>query len=280
LARWPDATWQGLPRNYGPGIVGPIGVTLHHQAGSGNPYQVYLSRGVSAHFWIPYQGRPVQHVDTGQQSWHGMSLNRRWIGVETEGCGAPPHAQPLNENQLKWFAELMRWANRVHGIPLQLSGSESTPGLNYHRVAVATGCPCDVRVRARDEILRRARGGASAPAPPKPQPVPPKPVYRGDDPMVLTFDIDGATQLFEINESGDLFRRGRPAGQANYDAATRLAAGEFTGSPSLFVRGAGDRRVFEVYAQRRAGGVVSYRFDLSKPSPRSWERVSHTSGVK
>jgi hypothetical protein len=161
MARYPGATWQPLGRNQGPALNSPLGVTLHHQAGSGNPLNVYLARGVSAHFWIRKDGRVWQHVDTSMQSWHGMSLNARWIGVETEGCGAPPHSEPLTTAQINAFGDLMRWANRTHGIPLQLSNNATTRGLNYHRVAVATGCPCAVRVNQRTAILNRAKGGGS-----------------------------------------------------------------------------------------------------------------------
>jgi hypothetical protein len=170
VARWNEAIQQILPRNYGPGMAGgrPQAVTLHHVAGNGNPYNTYLSRGVSAHFWIPYSGKPYQHVDTSQQAWHGIQHNAYSIGVETEGCGAPPHADPLNENQLMWFGRLMAWANRVHGIPLVLSEHVTQRGLNYHRCPGGpnTGCPCDRRKNQRGEILRRAKGGAAAPAPP------------------------------------------------------------------------------------------------------------------
>jgi len=91
--------------------------------------------------------------------------------VETEGCGNPPNADPLTENQLTLFGELMAWAHTTHGIPLVLSETATTPGLNYHRCqgGYPTGCPCDVRLNARAEILRRA-GGA---APPAPSPTPP-----------------------------------------------------------------------------------------------------------
>jgi N-acetylmuramoyl-L-alanine amidase/Putative peptidoglycan binding domain len=173
MARWPGAIWQpGAPCS---GTLRPIAVTLHHQAGSGNPLPVYQSRRVSAHFWIPKNGQPVQHVDTGVQAWHGVAHNAYSIGVETEGCGAAPHAEPLTENQLNQFAALMKWANATHGVPLVLSESVTTPGLNYHRCqgGPATGCPCDVRVNARAEILRRAGSAAPAPAPPAPAPTPP-----------------------------------------------------------------------------------------------------------
>lgn len=159
MARWPAARWESCP-NYS-GTLNPIAVCLHHQAGNGDPLPIYLARGVSAHFWIPRSGQPVQHVDTGNQAWHGMtSHNQHSIGVETEGCANPPNADPLTENQLDQFAALMAWAHTTHGIPLVLSESTTTPGLNYHRCAggPATGCPCDVRKNARAEILARAAG--------------------------------------------------------------------------------------------------------------------------
>lgn len=185
MARWNQATWQGLPRNHGPALR-PTAVTLHHQAGSGNPYNIYLARGVSAHFWIRRDGRVWQHVDTGRQSWHGRNHNGSAIGVETEGCGAPPHAEPLTDAQLTAFGDLMRWANRTHGIPLQESNAVGAPGLNYHRArgfSGATACPCDVRRNARAEILRRARSGPSPqPAPPAPpQPAPPPAPTPGEE---------------------------------------------------------------------------------------------------
>ena len=163
MARWAKAIWQPVPQCSG--TLRPVAVCLHHQAGWGNPAPVYASRNVSAHFWIPISGTPVQHVDTGVRAWHGGgTLNDTSIGVETEGCGNPPNADPLSENQLNLFAELMAWAHTTHGIPLVLSETATTPGFNYHRCqgGYPTGCPCDVRLNARAEILRRA----GAPAPP------------------------------------------------------------------------------------------------------------------
>jgi N-acetylmuramoyl-L-alanine amidase len=182
VARWPEAIWQpGAPCS---GTLNPRTVTLHHQAGNGNPYNVYISRRVSAHFWIPKTGQPYQHVDTNVQAWHGVAHNSVGLGIETEGCGSPPHADPLTEHQLNQFAALMAWAHHTHGIPLRLSESVTEPGLNYHRCAggPATGCPCDVRKNARAEILRRA--GATAPAPPTP-PAPTAPSRWEDKNMIL-----------------------------------------------------------------------------------------------
>lgn len=167
MPRWPAAIWQPVAQHGG--SIRPIAVTLHHQVGNGNPVNIYASRGVSAHFWIPKAGTPVQHVDTGQSAWHGgtAAMNTNGLGVETEGCATPPHAEPLTEHQLDLFGALMAWANQVHGIPLVLSESATTPGLNYHRAqgGYNTACPCDVRKNARAEILRRAGAATSGPAP-------------------------------------------------------------------------------------------------------------------
>jgi N-acetyl-anhydromuramyl-L-alanine amidase AmpD len=172
MAKWSGAIWQPC-KNFS-GTLRPIAVCLHHQAGSGNPINVYNSRGVSAHFWIPKVGQPYQHVDTANQAWHGIAHNAYSIGVETEGCGAAPHAEPLTENQLAQFAALMQWANTTHGIPLVLSEAVTTPGFNYHRCqgGPATGCPCDVRKNSRTEILNRAKGLPPNTPPPAPSPSP------------------------------------------------------------------------------------------------------------
>ena len=179
MARWPDAIWQPVAQCSG--TLRPIAVCLHHQAGNGNPASVYASRGVSAHLWLPRAGQPVQHVDTAVRSWHGGgTLNDTSIGVETEGCGSPPHADPFTEWQLDCFARFMRWANQTHGIPLVLSETATTPGFNYHRCqgGFNTACPCDERLSKRSEILRRASGGAKPPT--EQEPVKPK-VIRGTE---------------------------------------------------------------------------------------------------
>lgn len=175
MARWTQARWNPVP-TCGPGSINPIAVTLHHQVGNGDPASVYISRNVSAHFWIPKSGSPVQHVDTNVRAWHGGTdaLNTNCIGVETEGCATSPYAEPLTSSQLDWFGALMDWANTTHHIPLVLSDTATTPGLNYHRCkgGYATSCPCDVRLNARSEILRRAGAGTITPPP---SPTPPKP---------------------------------------------------------------------------------------------------------
>ena len=57
---------------------------------------------------------------------------------------------------------------RRHGWPNQLASSNGGRGFGYHRMAVNTGCPCDVRLNMRGEILRRAFGGAASTPPTTP----------------------------------------------------------------------------------------------------------------
>jgi hypothetical protein len=192
MARFGNA-WNGNGVPSGPQFASgrPNGVTLHHQAGNGDPRQVYIDRRVSAHFWIRRDGWTVQHVDTSVQSWHAMNQNPWTIGVETEGCAAPPHNEPLTAAQIEAFAQLMAWANRTHGVPLVLAGRVGDPGLGFHNMpgfSGSTACPCDVRRNARQQILNRA---AVILQPPPPPPPPPRPLPNGLEPtMNLVFGSD------------------------------------------------------------------------------------------
>ena len=151
---------------------------MHHAVANGSLFNVFNgSRQASTDFWIAKDGRCEQYVDTAMTSWgNGNSTaNQRGISVETEGCGAAPHAEPMTDAMVNTFARLMAWANRTHGIPLRKTESFDTPGFGYHRMrgGFATACPCDVRLRMRDEILRRAGSGAPGPGP-SPEPAPPE----------------------------------------------------------------------------------------------------------
>lgn len=168
MARWPEATWRPV-KNHG-GALNPRAVTLHHAVANGSLFNVFNgSRQASVHFWIAKDGRCEQYVDTNTVSWHGTSPHNGYsIGVETEGCASPPHAEPMTEAMINTFARLMAWCNRVHGIPLKLSEATNQPGFNYHNCkgGPSTACPCAIRRDKRSEILRRAGAGGAGPTPP------------------------------------------------------------------------------------------------------------------
>ena len=224
MARWPGAIWQPVAQCSG--TLRPIAVCLHHQAGWGNPAAVYASRMSRPISGCPKPGIPVQHVDTGVRAWHGGgTLNDTSIGVETEGCGNPPHADPLTEHQLVQFGALMAWANQVHGVPLVLSETATTPGLNYHRCqgGFNTACPCDVRVNMRSEILRRAGGGAPAALP-----------LESEDNMVLGDKVTGGVWI--------AYRDGavHTLGDAPHLGGTNNATSGAAGHPCIGIYAYGD----------------------------------------
>jgi N-acetylmuramoyl-L-alanine amidase len=172
MARWSEAAWRPVKNHGGARPKGqPSIVVMHHAVANGSLYNVFNgSRQASTDFWIAKDGRAEQYVDTAMTSWgNGNSTaNQRGISVETEGCGAAPHAEPMTDAMVNTFARLMAWANRTHGVPLRKTESFDTPGFGYHRMrgGFATACPCDVRLRMRDEILRRAQGQAPSPEQP------------------------------------------------------------------------------------------------------------------
>ena len=168
MARFACATWRPISVNYGGNVAGYLGAVLHHQGGNGGLYGWFNnpSAKVSAHFWIGKNGTIEQYVDTSRQAWHGMSLNSRYVGVETEGC--PPNAptEDLTQAQVQAFGRLYAEGARVHGWPNALANSDGQRGLGYHRMAVSTACPTQARLNRRPEILRLAFGGAASAPPP------------------------------------------------------------------------------------------------------------------
>ena len=93
-------------------------------------------------------------------AWHGRSLNSRYVGVETEGCGPAPHAEAMTEAMVNAMGRLYAEGMRRHAWPNRDANKDGEGGLGFHRMAVATACPCDIRLNIRGEIRRRASGAA------------------------------------------------------------------------------------------------------------------------
>lgn len=180
MPRFPCATWRPIGANTG-GILGPnLGLVLHHAVMNGSTWALFNRPGfgASAHFWVGQNGAIEQHVDSSVVAWHGISLNSRYVSVETEGCGAPPHADPMSDAMVNALARIYADGMRIHGWANALANANGQPGLGYHRMpgGVATACPCDIRLNMRAEILRRAAGGVG------PGPTPP-PIQEDDLPL-------------------------------------------------------------------------------------------------
>lgn len=154
------------------GTLGPnLGLVLHHAVMNGSLFNFFNSPSaeVSAHFWVSQDGRIEQYASTDTVTWHGKSLNSRYVGVETEGCTSPAngYADPMSEAMTAALARIYQEGARVHGWKNAKANADGQAGFGYHRMAVQTACPCDVRLNKRDEILSRAFG--SAPISPPPQ---------------------------------------------------------------------------------------------------------------
>lgn len=170
MARFSCAAWRPISTNIGGSLSPNLGVFMHHQAGNGSLFAFFNNprSQVSAHFWIGKQGQIEQYVDTSQVAWHARQANTRYVGVETEGCPGG-RDEPFTEAQIDAFARLFAEGMRRHGWPAQLANQEGQRGFGYHRMAVNTACPCQMRLEKRGEIIRRATGTSSQP-PPQPPP--------------------------------------------------------------------------------------------------------------
>jgi N-acetylmuramoyl-L-alanine amidase len=165
MARFPCATWRPINANTG-GMLGPnLGLVLHHAVANGSLWSFFNSPSaqVSAHFWVAQSGTVEQYVDTDVVAWHGRSLNSRYVGVETEGCSQSPHADPMSDAMVAGLAAIFAEGMARHGWPPVHADADGQPGFGYHRMAVNTACPCDVRLNRRDDILALATGAAPAP---------------------------------------------------------------------------------------------------------------------
>lgn len=182
MARMPGATWDGEHSPKRPMARYDI-VCVHTIVGYAPAH--------AAHFSTYAGGRIHQSRDTAYQSAANLDGNPRVLSVENEDHGPAfggtpqlPRWVPLTDEQVEANAQILAWAHRVHGVPLQLC-PDSRPGsrgLAYHRQGIdgnfgpgtaypARGrvpggelwtsspgkvCPTDVRIHQLPAILARA----------------------------------------------------------------------------------------------------------------------------
>jgi hypothetical protein len=218
MARFSCATWRPISVNIGGNITSNLGLVLHHQAGNGSLYNFFNNSNsqVSAHFWVSKTGVIEQYVDTSRVAWHGRSLNSRYVGVETEGCPTSPYAEPLTDAAIQALARIYREGRDRHGWVNALANKDGQKGFGYHRMAVATGCPCDVRLNKRQAILNIAFG--ATPTPPTPTPTPP-PTFTGWDEDMIIKNGNVVQQLIYAGQ--DTYWRTLPA-----NAVARIPASQ------------------------------------------------------
>ncbi|MFI5676769.1 N-acetylmuramoyl-L-alanine amidase [Streptomyces cellulosae] len=162
MARMPGATWRPIPVNYTKGGQAEVrGVVVHIMAGTlaGTDSWFRNSQAqASSHFGTGKAGALYQWVDTADRAWAQASGNSSWLSVENEGQGG----DALTEEQLDHNAEVLAWAHRTYGVPLQLASGPSGYGLGYHAMGGDawgghTSCPGTRIVAQLPDIVERAK---------------------------------------------------------------------------------------------------------------------------
>jgi LysM repeat protein len=163
------ATWRPIPVNFTKGGQDAVyGVVVHIMAGTLSGSDSWFRNPkaqASSHFGTGKAGALYQWVDTKDRAWAQAGGNRTWVSVENEGQGG----DTLTTAQLQRNAEVLAWAHKVHGVPLQLASGPSGRGLGWHGMGGSawgghTSCPGSKIVAQLPEIVRRAKAIVGQPA--------------------------------------------------------------------------------------------------------------------
>lgn len=174
MSRMPGAEWRPIPLNYTAGGQEHVrGLVVHIMAGTLAGTDAWFrnpSADVSSHFGTGRSGELYQWVDTGDRAWAQAAGNDDWLSIENEGEGG----DALTDAQMDRCAQVLAWASRMYGVPLQVAHSPSGRGLGYHAMGGAAwgghpSCPGSRIVDQLDDIVDRAHriagGDTDAPAP-------------------------------------------------------------------------------------------------------------------
>jgi hypothetical protein len=177
VPKWSDiAEFVGPTPNENPGeMASVLGVVLHIQQGNEAGSLAWCKNPasqVSAHFFAPKVGVPVQLVDTADKAWAEMAGNARWLSVENEGYSG----QDLTRDQIEANAQILARAHRELIVPIAASDSVDRGGLGWHGMGGDfwgghPDCPGQPVILQRPAILQRALvilGQSNAPVPPAP----------------------------------------------------------------------------------------------------------------
>lgn len=185
MAQWSDiAAFIGPTPNENPGGMGRVdGVVLHIQQGNQAGSIAWCKNPasqVSAHFFAPKVGKPVQLVDTSDKAWAEAAGNPNWLSIENEGYSG----QYLTGDQIEACAQILARAHTVYGVPLTTADLPSEQGLGWHGMGGdAWGghpdCPGDQVKSQRGAILQRASEILGTAPPPPPAPGQRAPMFPG-----------------------------------------------------------------------------------------------------
>lgn len=145
-------------------------------------YGFFSGAQVASHFYVRKDGTVEQYVNTRYQAPANLYGNATCISAESEGGVRNANSEPWTDAQVKALAQLSKWLNETHGIPLQVmpNSRPESRGIGYHRLGVnpyrvsggelwssAYGkiCPGQGKINQVDNIVAMAKG-TSVPRPP------------------------------------------------------------------------------------------------------------------
>lgn len=167
-----------IEQNHSPNVGGAMsahhGVVLHIAEGyyrgtiawQLNPDQRYSdgTQVTTSSTWIvgEQRGQWAQMVDSDTVAWAQRGGSHRWMSIELEGFA--PHQ--LTDWQLEACAQLLAWAHRHHGVPLQVADHPGQRGLGHHSMDREwlgeqwghEACPGQPVIDAKRKIVDAARG--------------------------------------------------------------------------------------------------------------------------
>jgi hypothetical protein len=184
MSRMPGAIWRPLAASTSR-IVSYDILCAHTMVGSlaGTDSYFRQGSGVNSHFGTGGDGTIYQWVDTAFRSGANLNGNHHIISIENADMGPGFAAWNTNDGsavpaftpaQIEANAKIAAWANKEHGIPLELipDAKPGRRGVGYHRQGVpgymvagaerwsnATGkvCPGNRRIAQIPQIIARAK---------------------------------------------------------------------------------------------------------------------------
>lgn len=150
-----------------------LGVVVHIMDGTFDGTKSWFNNPqsqASSHFGTRRDGYAEQWVDTKDRAWAQAAGNHQYLSVENEGNGG----DSLADGQISRVAEILAFAHKAYGVPIQLANQPGEKGLGWHGMGGAAwgghyDCPGD-HVRAQfGEIIHRAQAivdaGSGTPTP-------------------------------------------------------------------------------------------------------------------
>lgn len=162
MARFGNASWRPISINFTRGGQSSVrGVVVHIMAGTLPGTDSWFrnpAARASSHFGTGKSGALYQWVDTADRAWAQANGNSSWLSVENEGRGG----DSLTSAQLDRNAQVLAWAHKLYGVPLQVASGTGGKGLGWHGMGGSawgghTQCPGPKIVAQLPEIVKRAK---------------------------------------------------------------------------------------------------------------------------